>query len=431
MPHVAANWRGAVLIDSRQVVLKALSLVNSGRNLPDALSQAGIARLEPRDRAFARRLAVHAVRHRRRLEQQIRTYLQRPTKDYSVLELLWLGAAQIDMADVAEHAAVNSTVNLAPKRMRGLINAILRRRLREPPAAPDNPAEQHSFPNWLVEKIRRDWGERWLDILEQLNREPQLCLRINRSQQSRQQWLQQLDDAALVVLGEAEVQSDGVVLAQSRELAEIPGYAEGIVSVQGASAQAAAHLMQLAAGQRVLDACAAPGGKTAHMLELCPDIDCTALDVDAKRVARIEENLQRAGLRARCLTGDVLESGPWQGEYQRILLDVPCSGTGVIARHPDIKWLRRADDIPALVQRQGEMLRQAWSWLAPGGMLLYCTCSILSEENDAVIGDFVATQPGVKVDTLNLPFGQASEYGWRVAPETPYEGFYFSRLIKA
>ena len=430
MRRVDAILQAVVLTDSRQVVLKALSLVNAGRNLPDALGQAGIARLQPRDRAFARRLAVHAVRHRRRLETQIRAYLQRPPKDRGVLELLWLGAAQIDMDDVAEHAAVNSTVELAPKRLRGLVNAILRRRLREPPPAPESPDVEHSFPGWLVERLRRDWGERYLDILAQLNREPPLCLRINRSQQSRQQWLQQLDDGALSKLGEAEVQSDGVLLEQSRELAEIPGYAEGMVSVQGASAQAAAHLMQLAAGQRVLDACAAPGGKTAHMLELCPEIDCTALDVDSRRVARIEDNLQRGGLQARCLSGDVLESGPWQGEYQRILLDVPCSGTGVIARHPDIKWLRRADDIPTLARRQGEMLRRVWSWLAPGGVLLYCTCSILSEENDAVVADFVAAQADAKVDRLNLPFGQASEYGWRVAPEAPYEGFYYSRLIK-
>ncbi len=419
------------MTDSRRVVLKALSLVQAGRNLPDALGQAGITRLEPRDRAFARRLAVHAVRHRRRLEKDIQGYLQRPTKDRGILDVLWLGAAQIDMDDVAEHAAVNSTVELAPKRLRGLINAILRRRLREPPKLSSDIAEAQSFPSWLVQRIQRDWGEQAPKILVQLNQEPLLCLRINRQQQSRRAWLQQLNDDSAQALGDSEAQSDGVILEQSRELAELPGYSNGGVSVQGAAAQAAAHLMQLAPGQRVLDACAAPGGKTAHMLELCPGIECTALDIEASRVARIEDNLKRLGLEARCLTGDVLENGPWDAEYERILLDVPCSGTGVIARHPDIKWLRRADDIPVLVERQKQMLQRAWSWLAPGGVLLYCTCSILIEENDAVIGAFVADHPEVTVDTLNLPFGQASEYGWRVAPGAPYEGFYFARLKKA
>lgn len=418
------------MTDSRQVVLKALSLLNSGRNLPDALSQAGISKLSPRDRAFARRLAVHAVRHRRRLEQQIQAYLQRPTKDRGVLDLLWLGAAQIDLADVATHAAVNSTVEVAPKRLRGLVNAILRRRLREAPAAPQGLAEQHSFPGWMVARITCDWGDRAGEILDQLNQDPALCLRINRQKSSRAQWLTALSDDSAQSLGSDVVQSDGVVLTQSRELAELPGYADGGLSVQGPSAQAAAHLMQLQSGQRVLDACAAPGGKTAHMLELCPDIVCTALDIEPVRVARIEDNLKRLGLQARCMSGDMLEPGDWAGEYDRILLDVPCSGTGVIARHPDIKWLRREQDVAQLAARQLKMLQRAWSWLVPGGVLLYCTCSILSEENDAVVAEFLKGQSGARAQALSLPFGQASEYGWRVAPQAPYEGFYFARLIK-
>ena len=278
--------------------------------------------------------------------------------------------------------------------------------------------------------------------MRQLNIDPPLCLRVNRQKQSREQWLELLDDGAQAhALGEpSEVgrsalgelaQQDAVVLEQNLVLADLPGHEQGAVSVQGASAQAAASLMDLQAGHSVLDACAAPGGKTAHMLELEPQIVCTAMDLDGQRMQRVEENLQRLGLSAQCMVGDVMQSGPWVAEYDRILLDAPCTGSGVIGRHPDIKWLRRAGDLETLSAQQLAMLQRLWGWLKPGGVLLYCTCSILTAENDAVIEAFMATQSDARCDALNLPFGQASAYGWRVAPQLPYEGFYFSRLIKA
>lgn len=413
------------------VVWQALQLVAQGRNLPDALATAGLAQLTLRDRAFARRLALHTVRHQRRLQLDMAAYLKHPLKDAETQALLCLGAAQIELPDIPEHAAVHSTVELAPPRMRGFLNALLRRRLREPPSARDSWGELHSFPEWLVSAIKRDWPGQALPILQALNEEPIQCLRINRQKVNRQQWLQALgEDAAIESLGDNPGQADGLVSLQHRVVAELPGFAEGQVSVQGASAQATAGLLNLQPGQQVLDACCAPGGKTAHMLEIQPDLQCVAMDVDEQRLQRVEENLQRLGLSAQTKTQDVMTAQFPEAQFDRILLDVPCSGTGVIGRHPDIKWLRRESDIPSFVEQQLALLQQVWPWLKPGGQLLYCTCSILSAENDGVVAAFVVQQMDAKADPLNLPFGQASEYGWRVAPQSPYEGFYFSRLIK-
>ncbi len=414
------------------MVLHALGGLTQGRNLPDALAQAGLARLNPRERAFAGRLAQHAVRHRRRLQLDMAAYLKRPSRDAEVNNLLWLGAAQIEVEDIPDHAAVDSTVSLAPQRKRGLINAILRRRLREPPAQRQDWGELLSFPDWLISAIKRDWREQTPAILAALNEEPAQCLRINRRQLSRTAWLQQLDaELRSSPLGEAASQQDGVVLGSHQAMTSLPGYAQGQVAAQGASAQAAASLMVLEPGLSVLDACSAPGGKTAHMLELEPQLNCLALDVDEMRLERVKDNLQRLGHLAQLQHQDVLSAAFDAGRFDRILLDVPCSGTGVIARHPDIKWLRRESDLNELAGRQLAMLKQVWPWLKPGGRVLYCTCSILSVENDAVIAAFLAEHTDARHETLNLPFGQASEYGWRVPPLRPYEGFYFSRLIKA
>lgn len=426
-PRRGKSAPAPAVVDSRVVVLGALSAVRQGRNLPDALVEAGNAALAPRDRAFARRLAQHAVRHQRRLEWEMARYLQRPTRDAQILNLLWLGGAQIDMEDVATHAAVNSTVDLAPQRLRGLINAILRRRLREPPPPPGDPAVLHSFPDWLFQAIARDWGAQAPAVVAGLNEDPPLCLRVNRLQISRDEYGAQLLERGLAATALGE---DGWVLEQSVALSELPGFEQGQVSVQGASAQMAARLLDMAPDQQVLDACAAPGSKTLHLLELQPGIRCVAVDGDALRLNRVAENLQRLGLSAELHCGDFTGSGPWQRDYDRILLDVPCSGTGVIGRHPDIKSLRRESDIATLQAQQSALLEAAWSQLKAAGKLLYCTCSILDAENDQIVASFLSAHPDAVLETIELPFGQASEYGWRVLPRAPYEGFYYARLAK-
>lgn len=413
--------------DSRAVALAALAGVRAGRSLPDALAAGGLGRLAERDRAFARRLAQHAVRHRRRLQAGIEALLDKPGRDEGLRDLLWLGAAQLDLPDIADHAAVNSTVDQAPKRLRGVVNAVLRRKLREPTAPALGPAQQASFPDWLYQAILADWGDQAEGLIQALNQDPALCLRVNRLRARRDAYRRQLGEMGIATEPAGD---DGLILDQSVSLEALPGFSEGLVSVQGVAAQAAAGLLQLAPGLRVLDGCAAPGGKTAHLLECQADLQLTAVDLEQARLQRVAENLSRLGLKARLLAGDLAQDGPWAGHYQRILLDVPCSGTGVIARHPDIKWLRRADDIPRLAAQQLALLRRAWEWLEPGGILLYCSCSILDAENDAVIGRFLAERPEARADTITLPFGQASEYGWRVAAQAGLEGFYYARLVK-
>ncbi len=426
-PAGASARRAPAAPDSRAVVLSALAALRQGQNLPEALQAAGIGGLSGRDKAFARRLAQHAARHRRRLEASMTALLQKPSKDPQLNNLLWLGACQLDLADVADHAAVNSTVELAPKRLRGVVNAVLRRRLREPQTAPLAPAVRLSFPDWLDAAIRQDWGEAAEAVMGALNVEPALCLRVNRQQCARDDYRAQLAELGIAAEAWGE---DGLVLEQTVALQELPGHDAGRVAVQGAAAQMAASLLRLASGQQVLDACAAPGGKTMHMLELQPGIHCVAVDVDAARLARVAENLARHGLEAELHVGDVAQAGPWVQAYDRILLDAPCSGTGVIGRHPDIKSLRRADDIPRLAQQQGALLEALWPQLKPGGLLLYSTCSILVAENDAVVQAFVAAHADAKPARIELPAGQASAYGWRIAPDRALEGFYYAVLMK-
>ena len=419
-------WDNA-LPSERGVALAALAAVRGGTSLPEALQLAGIAELAPRERALARRICQQALRHRRRLESQMRCYLRQDRIPPRLLDLLWLGAAQFELPDIPDHAAVHATVELAPRRWRGVVNAVLRRRLRESPEPPQKPALAHSFPDWLAAAVDADWDGQGEALMRALNREPPLCLRVNARRQDVAQYTQRLQAAGLA---HRCLPGGAIVLDESVPLAELPGFAAGDISIQGAAAQLAAPLLPLEPGQRALDACAAPGGKTAHWLEREPAARVTALDVDAGRLARVAQTLERMGLAAELQAADATADGAWRQSYDAILIDAPCSGTGVIGRHPDIKSLRRESDIPVLAARQGALLDALWPLLAPGGRLLYCSCSVLSAENDAVISAFLTRQAGGRLDPFDLPVGQASAYGWRVPPDGTYEGFYFARLVK-
>lgn len=425
------SW-GSDLQTDRRIALAALAAVRQGANLPSALASAGAGRLAPRERAFVRRLAGHALRHRRRIESEMQSYLSQTRPAPQLADLLWLGGAQLELADIADYAAVNSTVELAPKKLRGVVNAVLRRRLREPPSLPASPALRHSFPDWLAREIAQDWGQQAEAVMAALNLEPPLCLRVNARQGSVAEYGDQLRAAGIAF---ARLPGDALALDNSMALEDLPGFAAGQVSIQGAAAQLAAALIPTQPGQRVLDACAAPGGKTAHLLERQPTLQCLALDIDAERLNQVAAGLSRLGLTAelRCADaarGDAPDQPPL-GEFDHILLDVPCSGSGVIGRHPDIKSLRRAADIPSLVAKQVALLDALWTRLRPGGVMLYCSCSVLSRENDGVIGEFVQRRPDAVAQALQLPVGQASAYGWRVPPDGRFEGFYYARLLKS
>lgn len=426
--------------DPRLAAAQAVAAVARGRNLDEAL-QAETARLSPPDAALARAIAFGTVRERRLLETLAARMLQKPINREPVLEALLLcGLYQLRAMRVAPHAAVSETVaaveTLKKPWAKGLLNAILRRYQREreelEAALPADPGVRDSYPDWLVAAIRRDWPQQWQELLADGNRQGPLTLRVNRRRTSREAYAQSLPAAGL---GGRPVEHapDALRLDSAVGVEEIPGFAEGLVSVQDASAQLAADLLACRPGDRVLDACAAPGGKTAHLLERYDDLELLAIDSDAARLQRVGDNLRRLGLTAHLQTADAARPSTWwDGKpFQHILLDAPCSGTGVIRRHPDIKWLRRADDIPRMAATQRQLLEALWPLLAPAGTLLFATCSVLRDEGEDVIRAFLADRADAIDDPIEALWGEACGNGRRIAPAADHDGFYFARLKKS
>lgn len=296
-----------------------------------------------------------------------------------------------------------------------------------------DPVVRTAHPRWLQKSLKAFWPEQWEAICAANNAHPPMILRVNRRHHSR--------DAYLALLAEAGVEAsacpysrDGILLADACDVRGLPGFAEGWVSVQDEAAQLAADLMELAPGQRVLDACCAPGGKTCHLLEAEANLgEVVAIDLEAKRLVRVRENLDRLQLNAKLIACDARDTASWwDGKpFQRILLDAPCSATGVIRRHPDIKLTRQAEDIPALATLQGELLDALWPTLEVGGMLLYATCSSLPTENTEVIDAFLARTPGARELDLATEAGLRQPHGRQLlAQEGGHDGFYYAKLIK-
>jgi len=322
--------------------------------------------------------------------------------DPEIRALALVGLFQLSHGATPVHAAVAETVEaaraLGRPRTAGFVNALLRRFQREGSAimnrAHERPEAQHAHPLWLLEALARDWPDQWPAMVATGNTEPPMWLRVNLRRGTRDEYRAKLAEAGMTA--ECCVFAPAALrLSEPVNVGELPGFAEGAVSVQDAAAQLAAYWLAAGPGMRVLDACAAPGGKTCHFLELEPGIaELVALDVDPVRSRRIVENLSRLGLAAKVIIGDAANAAWWDGRaFDRILLDVPCSGTGVIRRHPDIKLLRRADDIARFAATQLGLLRSVYAFLAPRGRLLYTSCSVLRAENGAVVGEFLATEP--------------------------------------
>lgn len=363
------------------------------------------------------------------------------SKDQDVYALLLIGLYQLLHMRVATHAAVKETVEAAAALKKAwaknLLNACLRSFLREETGIQAriaaDPCASFSHPLWLLQEIQRHWPQNWTTILAANNERPPMMLRVNRQRSTRTQYLQRL---ALAGIGATPhpFGDTAIVLRTPMAVQELPGFTSGDVSVQDAAAQSAVPLLDLPVGARVLDACAAPGGKTGHLLEQAAgSIELTALDREPERVGLIGENLARLGLNAKTIIGDAARpSDWWDGRaFDRILADVPCSATGVIRRHPDIKRRRRPDDLPKLVEGQSRILEGLWPLLKPGGKLLYATCSILPVENENQMTAFLERHPDAAEEILHMDAGRARVIGRQILPgEAGMDGFYYARLRK-
>ena len=355
---------------------------------------------------------------------------RRGRPDAMVEALLWCSLYALDSGRYAEYTVVDQAVKACGliKRWsaKGYVNGLLRSFIRERAAIErrleSNPEARYQHPRWWINLLRASHPSAWETVLARGNDHPPMCLRVNRRRSDVASYAKRL---AALGLAARPIGAHGLLLEQPLPVGRLPGFDEGEVSVQDAGAQRAAVCLDLSPGQLVLDACAAPGGKTAHILELA-DVALTALDADAQRSARISRNLLRLGLGARVEVGDALEPQQWwDGRlFDRILADLPCSASGVARRHPDIKWLRRASDVDSFAARQASFLDALWRVLRPGGKLLYATCSVFPQENDAVTESFVGRTPYAK--GLALPDGAAAQW----LPHAEHDGFYYALIEK-
>lgn len=430
-------------MNPRLAATRALAAVLAGRASLGSSLPEQLAKVDPRDRALAQDLAFGTARWQPRLSLLAEKLMDKPFKagDRDLEALLLIGLYQLFHTRIPAHAAIGETVGCVDKlkksSAKGLLNAVLRRAQREYdsllPALEHDPAARLAHPRWLQKALKARWPEHWEAIARANNLHPPLILRVNRRQGSRDAYLAELA-AANIDAVPCAFSADGIRLLQPQDVTALPGFAAGRLSVQDEAAQLAAELLELAPGQRVLDACAAPGGKTCHLLEREPGLaEVVALDADAGRLQRVEQNLARLGLTARTLAADGRAVADWWDgtPFQRILLDAPCSATGVIRRHPDIKLTRQASDIAPLVQLQGELLDALWPTLEVGGILIYATCSVLPEENSSNLAAFLARTPGARELDISAPWGLAQPHGRQLLPQPDgHDGFYYCKLIK-
>ncbi len=428
---------------------RAVAAVVRGRSADDALAPSDPSPRRPAVRA----IALGTLRWYLRLLPAVEALLTSPGRlARDIHSLLVTAAYQIeysrDAPELIVSLAVDAARMLGQPHAAGLVNAVLRRFVRERQVlfsrADADIAHRTAHPRWLVEALAGAWPEHYPLILEANNAHPPMVLRLNTRHRSPADYLSDLAAAglggSLVEWTAAHAASVAVALERPVAVAVLPGFREGWVSVQDAGAQLAPLLLQPLPGMRVLDACAAPGSKASHLLETAPGpLDLTAVDIDAARLGRVADNLQRLGLAARLVTADVREPGIfWDGRpYDRILVDAPCSGTGVIRRHPDIKLLRRSEDVAAFARTQLEILRATFEMLAPGGRLVYATCSALPAENEAVVLRFLEEQPQARPAPMPCgralaPGALAREVGTQLlcGGAAGSDGFYYACLEK-
>lgn len=425
---------------ARSAAAKIIHQVLQHKQSLSTLLQPALAELPENQRSLCQHLCYGVLRWQHQLDFLSKQLLRKPlkAKDGDITALILCGLYQLQHMRVAEHAAISETVNacktLGKNWATGLVNACLRNYQR-------NEAElqakiestlsaQTAHPDWLIQAYQQDWPEQWQAILEANNQQPPMMLRVNQQKTDRESYLERLAEAEVSATALPNC-DQGILLNSPCDVARLPGFAEGHASVQDGAAQLVANLLDIQPKQRILDACAAPGGKTCHILETQPENEVLALDIAPNRLERILENTNRLNLTVHCLAADATDPDSWwDGKlFDRILVDAPCSGSGVIRRHPDIKHLRRPDDIPALAEQQKLLLEALWPLVAPNGLLVYTTCSALKQENEDQISAFLQQHPEAQLQLATNPPATACDIGYQRLPgDDDLDGFYYACL---
>lgn len=414
-------------------------VVDQGKSLSEVLHKAQQELDSPLDKALLQEICFGVMRYLPQLETVCQKLMDKPlVKHLRPLQfLIYVGLYQLKFLRVPDHAAIGETVEAARalkgQSLTGLINAVLRSVQRKPEVFDFQDAPlpvQYNHPSWLITQLQQAYPDNWQQILDENQQKAPLWLRVNQLRTTPEAYL-----AALAAEGIAANQPFAylpcaLLLEQASDVTLLPGYADGWFSVQDGAAQHAAYFLGARNKDSVLDACCAPGGKTCHILELAPEADVLALDKDPRRLDRVYDNLDRLGLDARVMAADAADPDDWAGfqTFDRILVDVPCSATGVIRRHPDIRWLRKKTDIAPLVELQQDILRKIWPLLKPDAELLYATCSVLPEENLQQIQAFLADYPDAKL----IPLADSHpDLHWQILPgQQQMDGFFYAKLRK-
>ena len=417
-------------------------VIYEGKSLTEVLKFDSVVRLENSDKALTKDICFGSLRWHYAINQVLDKLLTKSLKkkDKDVECLIRVGIYQLHYQSTADHAAVNETVAACKKLKKpwstGLVNGVLRNFIRDQENLVGKIKPHTVFPTWLIKRVKHAWPNQWKEVLVASNLRAPMTLRVNQSKVSVESYIKQLgiEGTKRIEAQQHSKVDSAIELKKAVNVHDLPKFDDGYVSVQDASAQLAAKLLDCKAGMRVLDACAAPGGKTGHILETAQNLTVTAIDNVPERLNLVQENLDRLGQQANLIAADAMKLVDWhdQQAFDRILLDAPCSALGVMRRHPDIKILRQENDIRSLLELQKQLLTTLWTTLKPGGLLLYATCSILPEENDQQIAQFVESHPDdVNVISIKESWGFSCEFGRQILPGSDnMDGFYYSLLKK-
>lgn len=430
------------MLSVRAAAAQILAQILQGQGSLSSLLPALQSKVAEQDRPLLQELCFGTCRHHPQLSAYVECLVDKPlrVKDSDIQALLLLGLYQLLHTRIPDHAALGETVEVTRVLKKpwatNLVNGVLRKFQRDKGRLDKLLAQNYSFqtnhPAWIEATLRKNWPNQLEQIIAANNSHPPFTLRINTQKISRAEYLALLQDENIPVT-ETPFSPYGITLEQARDPRKLPLFDEGWISVQDEAAQLSADLLQLAPNLKVLDACCAPGGKTGHMLELEPSLQVTALDADERRLVRVRENLNRLGVSAKVVCGDGTTKDWWDGElFDRILLDAPCSATGIIRRHPDIKVLRTPEELDKLSELQIKLLNNLWTLLKPGGILVYATCSVMPKENVQAVEAFLKRQKSATSDVLDVDWGISQTSGRQLLPSVSgHDGFYYARLIKA